>query len=189
MALSSCSTQGFVLEPSRHQVGRMLMSAPALPNTAKGQTRQAIDEGWITLADFQGNEEADVVANLGASAHAEHEPTAEYLRWGTVAQAVRVFWLLVGQKLRDRPKAWLRARLPAPAEVEEIPLAVPGEPRPQARHVEGPHRRVAVYNTFARCLVCHRQTGKVGGKLNIPIPLKRSCILRLGQVNNNYAFR
>eukprot|EP00971_Amphidinium_carterae_P292425 5804902-Amphidinium_carterae.1 len=43
--------------------------------------------GRITLGDFQGNQVADVVANLGASAHAVHEPSAEYLRWTLVAQA------------------------------------------------------------------------------------------------------
>eukprot|EP00971_Amphidinium_carterae_P171860 3407295-Amphidinium_carterae.6 len=40
------------------------------------QTRQAVDAGRITLEDFQGNLEADEVANLGAAAHAAHEPTA-----------------------------------------------------------------------------------------------------------------
>eukprot|EP00971_Amphidinium_carterae_P272897 5416113-Amphidinium_carterae.1 len=40
------------------------------------QTRQAVDEGRITFEDFQGNQEADEVANLGAAAHAAHEPTA-----------------------------------------------------------------------------------------------------------------
>eukprot|EP00971_Amphidinium_carterae_P236543 4694444-Amphidinium_carterae.1 len=53
------------------------------------QTKQAVDEGRITFDDFQGNQEADEVANLGAAAHAAHEPTAEYLRWELVAQAVR----------------------------------------------------------------------------------------------------
>eukprot|EP00971_Amphidinium_carterae_P029605 582314-Amphidinium_carterae.2 len=107
------------------------------------QTRKAVDEGRITLADFQGNQEANEVANLGTVAHAEHEPTAEYLRWEVLAQAVRTFWLMVGPKLRDRPEAWPRVRLPAPAEaeVEVPPLAGPGEPLPQAPHVEGPHRR------------------------------------------------
>eukprot|EP00971_Amphidinium_carterae_P209936 4164329-Amphidinium_carterae.1 len=72
------------------------------------QTREAVDEGRITLEDFQVNLEADVVANLGAAAHAPHEPTAEYLRWEIVAKAVRDFWILVGPKLRERPEAWPR---------------------------------------------------------------------------------
>eukprot|EP00971_Amphidinium_carterae_P014483 286164-Amphidinium_carterae.1 len=75
---------------------------------------------------------ADEVANLGAGAHAAHEPTVEYLHWELVAQAVRVFWLMVGPKRRDRPEAWPRARLPAPAEDAEAPQALPVEPRPQA---------------------------------------------------------
>eukprot|EP00971_Amphidinium_carterae_P207398 4114872-Amphidinium_carterae.1 len=60
----------------------------------------------ITIEDFQGNQETDVVANLGAAEHADHEPSAEYLRWEVAAQAVRLFWLLAGPKLRDRPEAW-----------------------------------------------------------------------------------
>eukprot|EP00971_Amphidinium_carterae_P193488 3839552-Amphidinium_carterae.1 len=35
-----------------------------------------------------------------------------------------------------------------------------GEPRPQVPRVEGPGKRVVVFNTFARCLDCNRQTGK-----------------------------
>eukprot|EP00971_Amphidinium_carterae_P049209 969890-Amphidinium_carterae.1 len=59
---------------------------------------------------------------------------------------------MVGPKLRNRPEAWPRVRLPAAAEaeVEVRPLAGPGEPLPQAPHVEGPHRRVVTFNTFAR---------------------------------------
>eukprot|EP00971_Amphidinium_carterae_P311715 6195551-Amphidinium_carterae.1 len=52
------------------------------------QTREAVEEGRITLEDFQGNLEADEVANMGAAAHALHEPTAEYLRWEIAAKAV-----------------------------------------------------------------------------------------------------
>eukprot|EP00971_Amphidinium_carterae_P087879 1739053-Amphidinium_carterae.1 len=80
------------------------------------------------------------VANLGAAAHAVHEPSAEHLRWEVVAQAVRNFWLMVGPKLRDRPEAWPRVRLPAPAEaeIEVPPLAGPGEALTQAPRVEGP---------------------------------------------------
>eukprot|EP00971_Amphidinium_carterae_P337216 6473929-Amphidinium_carterae.2 len=76
--------------------------------------KQYTKVGSITHEDFQGNQEADVVANLGAAAHAPHETTAEYLRWELVAQAVRVFWLLVAPKLRERPEAWLRAALRRP---------------------------------------------------------------------------
>eukprot|EP00971_Amphidinium_carterae_P237734 4719659-Amphidinium_carterae.1 len=72
------------------------------------QTREVVEEGRITLEDFQGNLEADEMANLGAAAHALHEPTAEYLRWEIAANAVRNFWILVGPKLRERPEAWPR---------------------------------------------------------------------------------
>eukprot|EP00971_Amphidinium_carterae_P236163 4686802-Amphidinium_carterae.1 len=44
------------------------------------------------MDDFQGNQEADVVANLGAAEHAPHEPSADYLFWVVVAKAVRHFW-------------------------------------------------------------------------------------------------
>eukprot|EP00971_Amphidinium_carterae_P199119 3951691-Amphidinium_carterae.1 len=82
---------------------------------------------------------------------------------------------MVGPKLRDRPEAWPRARLPAPTAVEVPPLAGPGEPLPQAPHVEGPHRRVVTFNTFARCFDCHRQTGKVRGKFNFPYLRRPEC--------------
>eukprot|EP00971_Amphidinium_carterae_P161793 3207396-Amphidinium_carterae.1 len=90
------------------------------------QTRHAVDERWITLKDFQGNQEADEVANLGAVAHAAHEPTAEYLRWRLWLRRFVSFWLLVGPKLRDRPEAWPCARLPALAKDAEAPHALPG---------------------------------------------------------------
>eukprot|EP00971_Amphidinium_carterae_P180373 3577577-Amphidinium_carterae.1 len=69
---------------------------------------------------------------------------------------------VVGPKLRERPEAWPRVRLPAPTEVdvEELPLAAPGEYHPQAPHVEGAHRRVVNFTSFARCLDCHWQAGK-----------------------------
>eukprot|EP00971_Amphidinium_carterae_P216681 4301513-Amphidinium_carterae.1 len=104
------------------------------------------------------------------AAHALHEPTAEYLRWEIVAKAVRNFWFMVGPKLRERPEAWPRVHLPVPADEAVVvsPLAGPGEPQPQAPRIEGPHRRVVTFTTFARCLDCHRQTGKVRGKFNFP---------------------
>eukprot|EP00971_Amphidinium_carterae_P132409 2622600-Amphidinium_carterae.1 len=79
-----------------------------------------------------------------------------------VAKAVRNFWILVGPKLRERPEAWPRVKLPPPAEEEVVAsgLAGPVVHDTQAPHVEGPHQRVVNYNAFARCLDCHRQTGK-----------------------------
>eukprot|EP00971_Amphidinium_carterae_P307745 6116303-Amphidinium_carterae.1 len=83
-------------------------------------------------------------------------------------EALLAYGWMVGPKLRERPEAWPRVRLPARAEadVAELPLAEPGEPQPQAPHVEGPHRRVVTFTSFSRCMDCHRQTGKVTGKLN-----------------------
>eukprot|EP00971_Amphidinium_carterae_P185333 3679844-Amphidinium_carterae.1 len=45
----------------------------------------------------------------------------------------------------------------------------------QAPHVEGPHRRVVTYDTFARCLDCQRQTGKVRGKFNFRYLKGQEC--------------
>eukprot|EP00971_Amphidinium_carterae_P334758 6470212-Amphidinium_carterae.1 len=59
---------------------------------------------------------------------------------------------MVGPKLRERPEAWPRVRLPAPTEAgaETPPLAGLGGPQPQAPHVEGPHKRVVTYTNFDR---------------------------------------
>eukprot|EP00971_Amphidinium_carterae_P245375 4872780-Amphidinium_carterae.1 len=110
------------------------------PANKAHQARQAVDEGGIPLADFQGNQEADEVANLGAAAHAENEPTAEYLRWKS--------WLRLSEIVLKPGRGCdfllgLKLRLRCP------PMAGPGEPLPQAPHVEGPHRRVLTFNTFA----------------------------------------
>eukprot|EP00971_Amphidinium_carterae_P110144 2181921-Amphidinium_carterae.4 len=53
--------------------------------------------GPVTLEDFQGNQDADVVANLGGAEHQVHEPSADYLCWEQVAQEVRNFWLNSGR--------------------------------------------------------------------------------------------
>eukprot|EP00971_Amphidinium_carterae_P003985 79341-Amphidinium_carterae.1 len=71
-----------------------------------------------------------------------------------------------GPKLRNRPEACPRARLPAPVVEEAAPQVSPAEPLPQAPREVGPYRRVVVYDVFARCLDCHRQTGRVRGKFN-----------------------
>eukprot|EP00971_Amphidinium_carterae_P000814 16065-Amphidinium_carterae.1 len=54
-------------------------------------------------------------------------------------------------------------------------LVVPVSQEAQAPHVEGPHRRVVTYNTFARCLDCHTQTGKVKGKFNFRYLRGQEC--------------
>eukprot|EP00971_Amphidinium_carterae_P316555 6292638-Amphidinium_carterae.1 len=80
-------------------------------------------------------------------------------------------------KLRERPEAWPRVKLPPPVEeeVDVIGLVGPVEHNTQAPHVEGPHRRVVNYNTFARRLDCHRQTGKVKGKFNFSYLKGQEC--------------
>eukprot|EP00971_Amphidinium_carterae_P183201 3635664-Amphidinium_carterae.1 len=61
-----------------------------------------------------------------------------------VAHTVRNFWLLVGPKLRERPEAWPRIKLPPPVTDEIVAegLTAPVVHDAQAPHVEGPHRRV-----------------------------------------------
>eukprot|EP00971_Amphidinium_carterae_P145354 2880212-Amphidinium_carterae.1 len=43
------------------------------------------------------------------------------------------------------------------------------------RHMWKDHRRVVTYNTFVRCLDCHRQTGKVKGKFNFAYLRGQEC--------------
>eukprot|EP00971_Amphidinium_carterae_P219183 4350862-Amphidinium_carterae.1 len=52
------------------------------------------------MENFHGNQEADVVASLGAAEHGLHEPYADWLHWELVAKAVRCFCILVCPKLR-----------------------------------------------------------------------------------------
>eukprot|EP00971_Amphidinium_carterae_P064293 1273270-Amphidinium_carterae.1 len=82
------------------------------------QTRQAVDDGQITMEDFHATRKLMVVANLGAHEHTDHEPSAEYLHWEVVAQAVNPS---SNHKLRTRTEAWPRAKLPAPVEEEAAP--------------------------------------------------------------------
>eukprot|EP00971_Amphidinium_carterae_P220941 4386540-Amphidinium_carterae.1 len=57
-------------------------------------------------------------------------------RWETVAKAVRNFWILVGPKLRERPEAWPRVKLPPPADEE---IVVEGLAEPVAHDSQAPH--------------------------------------------------
>eukprot|EP00971_Amphidinium_carterae_P311693 6195191-Amphidinium_carterae.2 len=41
------------------------------------------------MEDYQGIQEADVVANLGAAEHVIHEPSADWLHWEFAAKTVR----------------------------------------------------------------------------------------------------
>eukprot|EP00971_Amphidinium_carterae_P161713 3205780-Amphidinium_carterae.1 len=70
-----------------------------------------------------------------------------------------------------------RIKLPKPVEEEIVVegLAEPVAHDAQAPHVEGPHRRVVTYNTFARCLDCHRQIGMVRGKFNFTYLRGQAC--------------
>eukprot|EP00971_Amphidinium_carterae_P200340 3975736-Amphidinium_carterae.1 len=77
------------------------------------------------MEDFQGNQEADVVASLGAATN--HEPSADWLHWELVAKAVRHIWLQAGPKRRERPEAWPRVRLPTNAVKPGFPLVPPAE--------------------------------------------------------------
>eukprot|EP00971_Amphidinium_carterae_P121996 2415783-Amphidinium_carterae.1 len=72
---------------------------------------------------------------MGAAAHAQHEPTS-YLRWVDVAKAVRDFWLLVAPKLRDRPEAWPRIKLPKPVDEEAV---TEGLAEPVSQDAQAPH--------------------------------------------------
>eukprot|EP00971_Amphidinium_carterae_P286564 5689257-Amphidinium_carterae.1 len=42
------------------------------------QTQQAIEDGRITMDDIHGNQEADIVSNLGS---AEHDEPSDWLHW------------------------------------------------------------------------------------------------------------
>eukprot|EP00971_Amphidinium_carterae_P154773 3068605-Amphidinium_carterae.1 len=44
---------------------------------------------WKSQEDFQGNQEADVVANLGAAERVPHEPSDDWLLWEQAAKVVR----------------------------------------------------------------------------------------------------
>eukprot|EP00971_Amphidinium_carterae_P065792 1303604-Amphidinium_carterae.1 len=96
--------------------------------------------------------EADEVANLGASVHAVHEPSAEYLRWEIVAKAVRSFWLMVvhmkpGQECDSLPQ--LRKKL----------LCPPGWTGGASTSSSACGGTTQTRGHF-HSLDCHRQTGK-----------------------------
>eukprot|EP00971_Amphidinium_carterae_P008401 165722-Amphidinium_carterae.2 len=53
-------------------------------------TRQVVDDVRITIEDFQGNQEAEAVANLGAAAHEAHGPGGQTLLAFDWTQAQRL---------------------------------------------------------------------------------------------------
>eukprot|EP00971_Amphidinium_carterae_P191711 3804035-Amphidinium_carterae.3 len=137
------------------------------------KTQQAVTDGRVTMGDFQGSQEATVVANLGAGEHVPHKPFADWLLCQQVAKMVRHFWLLVGPKLRERLEAWPCVRLPTPEVEPDIPQELPVEMFPWAPQEVGPQERVVEYDELARCLDCCRQTtGKVKAP-GVPAALKK----------------
>eukprot|EP00971_Amphidinium_carterae_P347298 6489230-Amphidinium_carterae.1 len=84
--------------------------------------------------------------------------------WLRRSEAFGIWWHQSFETDLKPGRALGPARLFAPAEDAETPQVLPVEPRPQAPRMEGlegPHRRVVDFNTFARCLGCGPQTGKV----------------------------
>eukprot|EP00971_Amphidinium_carterae_P088079 1742355-Amphidinium_carterae.1 len=57
------------------------------------QTQQAVEEVRVTMDDFQGNQEADVVVNLGAAEHAPHEPSTSSGQLSLRRSDAFGFWL------------------------------------------------------------------------------------------------
>eukprot|EP00971_Amphidinium_carterae_P187371 3718886-Amphidinium_carterae.1 len=83
------------------------------------QTQQAVIEGRVLLEDFHGNQEADVMANLGAAEHDPHQPSAEWFHWELVSKA------------SDTSGVWLPVPEPVPAPPPELPVEVlPKRARP-----------------------------------------------------------
>eukprot|EP00971_Amphidinium_carterae_P176771 3504983-Amphidinium_carterae.1 len=82
-----------------------------------------------------------------------------------MAKTVRDFWILVGPKLRDRPEAWPRVKLPPLVEEQIVVdgLAEPVAHDAQAPHVEGPHKRVVNYITLPDVLIGIDKRGKPKG--------------------------
>eukprot|EP00971_Amphidinium_carterae_P013828 272439-Amphidinium_carterae.1 len=72
-----------------------------------------VDAGRITADDFQGNQQADVLANQGTAQHGPLDPDPIWLAWEAFAMKVYHLWRLVGPQLRERPEEQPRARLPA----------------------------------------------------------------------------
>eukprot|EP00971_Amphidinium_carterae_P289910 5756530-Amphidinium_carterae.1 len=96
------------LKVDRDLERRALVAMPARVNIVWMKAHQ-------TDRDAQGNRLADTAANNRTRTHVPFEPFEpfeEWQHWGTVCQAVRHFWLLVGPKMRIRPEQWPRVRLP-----------------------------------------------------------------------------
>eukprot|EP00971_Amphidinium_carterae_P048451 955052-Amphidinium_carterae.1 len=92
---------------------RALAAFPA--GTKTHQSDIDAEEGRVERTDLQ-----DVAANEVTSEHVPLEPSQKWKQWGTVCQAVRKFWHMVGPKWRERLEQWPRVRLPAPESEPEI---------------------------------------------------------------------
>eukprot|EP00971_Amphidinium_carterae_P304352 6048193-Amphidinium_carterae.1 len=62
-----------------------------------------VDSGRVTADDFQGNQQADLLANQGTAQHGPLEPDPVWPTWQDFAMKVYHFWRLVGPQLRNRP--------------------------------------------------------------------------------------
>eukprot|EP00971_Amphidinium_carterae_P344855 6485504-Amphidinium_carterae.1 len=121
------------------------------------------------MEDFQGNEEADVVPTLERLSRRLNTRSTNHLltiRSLSSLGAGSAGGQTLLASLCERPQAWPRVTLPAPAEEEVAPQVLSLELLPQAPREGGPHKRVVEFDVFARCLDCCRHTGKVNGKFN-----------------------
>eukprot|EP00971_Amphidinium_carterae_P222859 4422571-Amphidinium_carterae.2 len=91
-----------------------------------------VDSGRATVDDYQGNQQADRLANQGTEQHGPLEPDPVWLTWQDVATKVYNFWRLVGPQLRDRPEEQPRVKFPTeqPAPPPAVPARVPDTDAP-----------------------------------------------------------
>eukprot|EP00971_Amphidinium_carterae_P253770 5037781-Amphidinium_carterae.4 len=116
----------------------------------------AVDSGRITADDFQGSQQADVLANQGTAQHGRLEPDATWLTWADFANEVCHFWRQVGPQLRERPEAEPRARLQAEPAVKPPAAQQSAQPLSGAPFQLGAHQRVVKHEAFLQCLDCNR---------------------------------
>eukprot|EP00971_Amphidinium_carterae_P285532 5669210-Amphidinium_carterae.1 len=123
-----------------------------------------VDSGRITADDFQGNQQADVLASQGTAQHGPLDPDATWLTWADLAMKMYHFWRLVGPQLRERPEDEPRARFPAELAIKPPATQPSVQDLSDAPIQLGAHQRVVKHEAFLQCLDCNRQTGKVNGK-------------------------
>eukprot|EP00971_Amphidinium_carterae_P348996 6490784-Amphidinium_carterae.2 len=119
-----------------------------------------VDSGRATVDDYQGNQQADLLANQGTEQHGPLEPDPVSLSWQDFAMKVYHIWRLVGPQLRDRPKEQPRVKLPT--EPSAPPPAAPARvPDTDAPFQLGQHQRAVKHGRFLQCLDCNRQAGRM----------------------------